>query len=74
MATFHNMTNEQGKPVVRCFVKGAPDVLISRGGSFLLPEGQTVAVTDENRQLALDENTRMAQAGERIMVVARTRL
>ena len=26
MATFHNMTNEQGKPVVRCFVKGAPDV------------------------------------------------
>ena len=41
MATFHNMTNEQGKPVVRCFVKGAPDVLISRGGSFWLPEGQS---------------------------------
>ncbi len=22
MATFHNMTNAKGKPVVRCFVKG----------------------------------------------------
>ena len=29
MATFHAMKNEQGKPVVRCFVKGAPDVLIA---------------------------------------------
>jgi Ca2+-transporting ATPase len=71
MATFHNMTNEQGKPVVRCFVKGAPDVLIARGGYFWLPEGDPVAITDENRQLALAENDRMAQAGERVMVVAR---
>jgi Ca2+-transporting ATPase len=71
MATFHNMTNEKGKPVVRCFVKGAPDVLIARGGSFWLPDGETVAVTDENRHLALAENERMAQAGERVMVVAR---
>ena len=35
MATFHTMTNEQGKPVVRCFVKGAPDVLIARSTSVL---------------------------------------
>ena len=53
MATFHNMTNEQGKPVVRAFVKGAPDVLIARGGYFWMPEGPDVAVTDENRGLAL---------------------
>jgi Ca2+-transporting ATPase len=71
MATFHNMTNEQGEPVVRCFVKGAPDVLIARSGAFLLPDGSSVAVTDENRPLALQENDRMAQAGERVMVVAR---
>ncbi|WP_238985603.1 hypothetical protein [Methanosarcina barkeri] len=32
MATFHNMKNEQGKSVVRCFVKGAPDVPIARAG------------------------------------------
>jgi P-type Ca2+ transporter type 2C len=71
MATFHNMKNEQGKPVVRCFVKGAPDVLIARSGSFWMPGGEVRPVTDENRQLALDENERIAKAGERVMVVAR---
>ena len=71
MATFHNMNNEQGKPVVRAFVKGAPDVLIARSASFLLPGGQTAPVTDENRPLAIVENERMAKAGERVMVVAR---
>jgi Ca2+-transporting ATPase len=71
MATFHNMTNEQGKPVVRAFVKGAPDVLIARGGSYWLPDGEILTITNENRQLALDENERIAQAGERVMVVAR---
>ncbi len=71
MATFHNMTDDQGNPVVRCFVKGAPDVLISRGGYFWNPDGAPVAVTDDNRQLALAENDRMAQSGERVMVVAR---
>ena len=30
MATFHNMTDEQGQPVVRAFVKGAQDVLIGQ--------------------------------------------
>jgi Ca2+-transporting ATPase len=71
MATFHNMKNEAGQPVVRAFVKGAPDVLINRGGYFWMPEGPDVAVTDENRGLALKENDRMAQGGERVMVVAR---
>ena len=71
MATFHNMTNEQGQPVVRAFVKGAPDVLIARGGSYWLPGGETKPITDENRPLALKENDRIAQAGERVMVVAR---
>ena len=71
MATFHNMTDEQGKPVVRCFVKGAPDILIARAGSFWLPGGQSLPITDANRTLALDENERIAKAGERVMVVAR---
>jgi Ca2+-transporting ATPase len=71
MATFHNMTDAQGKPVVRAFVKGAPDVLIARSGSFWLPEGRDGALTDEYRALALKENDRMAAAGERVMVVAR---
>lgn len=71
MATFHNMQNEKGEAVVRCFVKGAPDVLISRAGSFWLPDGNTARVTDENRPLALQANERMGQSGERVMVVAR---
>ena len=71
MATFHNMENDQGQPVVRCFVKGAPDVLIARAGYYWNPGGEAVPVTDENRQLALDENERIAKAGERVMVVAR---
>ena len=71
MATFHNMTDHQGKPVVRAFIKGAPDVLIARGGSYWLPGGSVLPITDENRSLATAENERMAKAGERVMVVAR---
>jgi P-type Ca2+ transporter type 2C len=71
MGTFHNMTDHQGKPVVRCFVKGAPDVLIARSGSYWMPGGEVVPITDENRHFALEINDRMAAAGERIMVVAR---
>jgi Ca2+-transporting ATPase len=70
MATFHDMTDAQGRPVVRCYVKGAPDVLISKGGSYRAPDGTRVPITDENRRLALDANDKMANSGERVMVVA----
>ena len=71
MATFHNMKNEQGKPVVRCFVKGAPDVLIARSNSYWLPGGEVKQGTHDQGALALKENDRIAEAGERVMVVAR---
>ena len=71
MATFHNIKNEQGKPVVRCFVKGGPDVVIARSSSFWTPDGALHPITDDNRKLALDANERMAKTGERVMVVAR---
>ena len=70
MATFHHMKGRDGAPVVRCFVKGAPDVLISRAGSYLSPEGAMVPITEDNRSLAIEANDRMAAAGERVMVVA----
>jgi Ca2+-transporting ATPase len=70
MATFHEMTGTDGTTVVRCYVKGAPDVLISRGGSYRSPDGTVVAITDENRHLAIEANDRMAEGGERVMVVA----
>ncbi|MFD7072869.1 cation-translocating P-type ATPase [Nocardioides sp. NPDC059952] len=70
MATFHEMTGADGRPVVRCYVKGAPDVLIARGGFYRSADGGVVPVTDENRHLALEANDRMADSGERVMVVA----
>jgi Ca2+-transporting ATPase len=71
MATFHNMTDEKGKKVVRAFIKGAPDVLIARSSSYWLPGGEVQLATEDKRPLALEENERMAKAGERVMVVAR---
>jgi P-type Ca2+ transporter type 2C len=71
MATFHNMTDQQGKPVVRACIKGAPDVLIARASSFWMPGGQVLPITGDNRSVAVAENERMAKAGERVMVVAR---
>jgi len=70
MATFHEMTSDDGRPVVRCYVKGAPDVLISRATTLRSPDGSLVPITDDNRHLALEANDRIAQAGERVMVVA----
>jgi Ca2+-transporting ATPase len=71
MATFHNFVNAEGRPVVRCFVKGAPDVVISRGTLYAHPDGRTLKITDENRRNALDLNDEIAASGERVMVVAR---
>ena len=70
MATFHEMAGDRGERVVRCYVKGAPDVLISRSASYRTPDGTVVPVTDQNRQLAMDANDQIANAGERVMVVA----
>jgi Ca2+-transporting ATPase len=70
MATFHDMTGEDGQPVVRCYVKGAPDVLIARATTIRNPDGTLVPITDDNRHLALEANDKIANAGERVMVVA----
>jgi P-type Ca2+ transporter type 2C len=70
MATFHEMAGAGGSPVIRCYVKGAPDVLVSRAASFRAPDGTITPITDENRGLALEANDRIAAAGERVMVVA----
>jgi P-type Ca2+ transporter type 2C len=70
MATFHAMTGDDGRPVVRCYVKGAPDVLIARSTTLRNPDGTLVPITDANRHLALEANDQIANAGERVMVVA----
>jgi Ca2+-transporting ATPase len=71
MATFHNMNDEQGKPVVRCMVKGAPDVVIGLSSNYWLPDGEVKPLGDEGHQAALAENQRIGEEGERVMVVAR---
>jgi len=70
MATFHEMTDDSGRPIVRCYVKGAPDVLVARATSVRNPDGTLLPITDSNRHLVLDANDRIANAGERVMVVA----
>jgi Ca2+-transporting ATPase len=70
MATFHEMTDRQGAKVVRAYVKGAPDVLISKGANYLQPDGSLIPITDQNSSLALEANDRLAASGERVMVVA----
>ena len=69
MATFHEMT-DPGAPPSCGATSGAPDVLISRGGPYRNPDGTLAPVTDDNQHLAMDANDRMAESGERVMVVA----
>jgi P-type Ca2+ transporter type 2C len=59
MATFHNMTERAGQAGGAAFVKGAPDVLIARGGYYWLP-GDRMWPSPTRTALALLENERMA--------------
>jgi Ca2+-transporting ATPase len=64
MATFHELDG-----VVRCFVKGAPDVLLARSGRIRDASGSTVSV-EEGRDRVLAENDRLAGEGLRVLAVA----
>ena len=44
MATFHRMEDADGKPVIRAYVKGAPDQLLARASTALGPDGKSYAV------------------------------
>src|SRR5215218_5203500 len=69
MATFHDM-EQDGRRVVRCFEKGAPDVLLARSTQYLAPDGATVPMAD-GRDRVLAENDRLAGEGLRVLAVAR---
>jgi P-type Ca2+ transporter type 2C len=71
MATFHRMTDESGREVVRCFVKGAPDQLLARASSHLDPALTTAAADDDFKARYLAENERLAKKGLRVMATAR---
>jgi Ca2+-transporting ATPase len=68
MATFHEI-DEDGRPIVRCFVKGAPDVLLARSTQIRDADGSTVAA-EGARDRVLAENDRLAGDGLRVLAVA----
>jgi magnesium-transporting ATPase (P-type) len=59
-----------GREVVRCFVKGAPDVLLARSSHYMDPAGSSAPLFDEDRQRVLAENDRLAAGGMRVLAVA----
>ncbi len=71
MATFHRMTDEAGRDVVRAFVKGAPDQLLARAGSVLMGDLTVGSGGDELRERYLAENRRLGEQGLRVMATAR---
>ena len=72
MATFHEMTDAAGQAGRALLRQGRARRAHRRAAPTSgCPTPSTSPITDENRQLALDENDRMAKAGERVMVVAR---
>ena len=66
MATFHDI---DGK--VRCFVKGAPDVLLARSIDSTSTSTARHNPIDDHRQRVVDENDRLAGEGMRVLAVAR---
>jgi len=70
MATFHEM-EDRGRQVVRCFVKGAPDVLLARSSHYLDDAGSSPQMADTAADRVLAQNDRMAGEGLRVLAVAR---
>src|SRR5918994_2167243 len=70
MATFHEM-EDRGRTDVRCFVKGAPDVLLARSSRYLDVDGSPKPMDDAARGKVVAANDRMAGEGLRVLAVAR---
>ncbi len=71
MATFHRLTDESGRDVVRCFVKGAPDQLLARASNFLGSELTPMPIADDGPARYLAENKRLGEQGLRVLATAR---
>jgi Ca2+-transporting ATPase len=71
MATFHAMTDRSGKDVVRCYVKGAPDQLLTRAATVFSADAGPVPADGEFRERYLAENRRMGEQGLRVLATAR---
>jgi Ca2+-transporting ATPase len=69
MATFQEMNKDDGQPVIRCYVKGAPDVLIGLSTGVNWTDGKRFPM-EEARSKALALNEGMAADGLRVMAMA----
>ncbi|MGY3206107.1 cation-translocating P-type ATPase [Streptomyces sp. TE5632] len=68
MATFHDWTDDSGRAVIRCCVKGAPDVLADRADRYLGNEG--FLPFDEAARRRFDEgNASLAEQGMRVLAL-----
>src|SRR4029453_9820765 len=65
---FHEL-EEDGRKVVRCYVKGAPDVLLARSTRGRNVDGSEPPI-DEYRDRVMTENDRLAREGLRMLAVA----
>ena len=70
MATFHKMKADDGRPIVRGYVKGAPDVILDRSSMARVAVGSSQPLDDEMRQRVNAENERIAGQGLRVLAFA----
>ena len=63
MATFHEMTDESGARVVRCFVKGAPDQLLARASTVHDADAGPLPADGAVKERYLAENARLGERG-----------
>ncbi len=66
MGTFHRMTDDSGRDVIRCYVKGAPDQLLARALDAHGPDGAAYPL-EQVRDLYLAENQRLGTQGLRVI-------
>ncbi|MEN6519004.1 MAG: HAD-IC family P-type ATPase [Methanospirillum sp.] len=70
MATFHAMEGADGRPLIRAYVKGAPDVILAWTTHGLMPDGSAKLLGAEDRRKILAGYERIAGQGLRILAFA----
>ena len=73
MMTAHEMVSSNGEPVVRIYVKGAPDVLLRKSTNAIDEHGSLVDISTAQHTL-LGHNDRLADQGRRVIAVAQREL
>ena len=69
MATFHELADASGHPIIRMFVKGAPDVVMARSATAIDATGIATPMRSNEADL-LAHNDRLAGEGLRVLAIA----